>query len=242
MKSNYRSYNVSNSSSRIKDIVEASNQNFEEVDEIPSREDLTFTNGFYINKTGSIFVDIRKSSELTGNHKRPRLAKIYRSYISEVVALMNSNVHCKEVNIVGDAVSGIFNAQYKNQVTEMVSTASKINTLIKIINYHFRKNGIVEIKIGIGVAYGRSLMIKAGYSGSGINEVVWMGDVVNKASNLCNEANKDTTKPILIGNTVYSNIDDDHLKSLYAKNYILDCYEGNIVNTAMNNWYENNCK
>ena len=31
-------------------------------------------------------------------------------------------------------------------------------------------------------------MVQAGYSGSGLNEVVWMGDVVNEASNLCGYA------------------------------------------------------
>lgn len=41
-----------------------------------------------------------------------------------------------------------------------------------------------EERVGIGLAYGRALMIKAGYKGSTINEVVWMGDVVNEASKL----------------------------------------------------------
>ncbi|RDY70858.1 adenylate/guanylate cyclase domain-containing protein [Halobacillus trueperi] len=242
MKSNYKSYDVAKSSDRIKEITNSSNTNYEEVDEIPSRDSLTFTNGFYVKKTGALFVDIRKSSELSGAHKRPRLAKIYRSYISEVVALLNSNTDCKEINIVGDAVSGIFNAQYKHQIYSMVSTAAQINSLMKIINYHFRKNGIVEIKAGIGVAFGRALMIKAGYSGSGINEVVWMGEVVNRASKLCNEANKDTTSPVLINEDVYNNLEDKEDREFFNYNYLLDCYQGNIINIVMDEWYEENCK
>jgi class 3 adenylate cyclase len=40
------------------------------------------------------------------------------------------------------------------------------------------------IRSGIGMSYGRALMIKAGFNGSGINDVVYMGDVVNRASKL----------------------------------------------------------
>jgi class 3 adenylate cyclase len=242
LKSNYKSYDVAKSSDRIEDIVKASHGNYEEVDEIPSREDLTFTNGFYINKTAALFVDIRKSSDLSGHHKRPKLAKIYRSYISEIVALLNSNSDCKEVNIEGDAVSGIFNTIYKSQIEDLINTAAKINTLIQIINYHFRKNDIVEIKVGIGVAFGRALMIKAGYSGSGINEVVWMGEVVNRASKLCNEANKDTTHPILIDDIVYENINDEEIKEFFSYNYLLGCYGANIMNRDMDEWFDKNCK
>ena len=33
-------------------------------------------------------------------------------------------------------------------------------------------------------------MVKAGYSGSGINDVIWMGDVVNTACHLANKAGR----------------------------------------------------
>ena len=96
METNHISYNIDKSATRIDDILNASNSGFEELDEIPSRDKLTFTNGFYI-KVGALFVDIRDSSDLTDEHKRPTLAKLYRSYISEVVAIINSYEDCKEI-------------------------------------------------------------------------------------------------------------------------------------------------
>ena len=38
-------------------------------------------------------------------------------------------------------------------------------------------------------------MIKAGYSGSGINDIVYMGDVVNRAAHLAHKAGQDFSTP-----------------------------------------------
>lgn len=239
METNHINYDVEKSSQRIDDILNASNTEFEELKEIPSRDKLTFTNGFYI-KVGALFVDIRDSSDLTDEHKRPTLAKLYRSYISEVVAVINSFEDCKEINIVGDCVSAIFNARYKSQLQAMFSCSAKINSLIKILNYKLEKKNIQTISIGIGLAYGRALMVKAGYSGSSINDVVWMGDVVNEASNLCNKANKGTNQCILVDSDVQYNL-TEHQKGLLEYNHTEKCYEGNIINNAMEEWYKQNC-
>ena len=64
---------------------------------------VTFTNGFYVDCT-ALFVDICDSSKLPDYQNRPVLAKIYRSFISELVALFNGASKSKEVNINGDCV------------------------------------------------------------------------------------------------------------------------------------------
>lgn len=92
-------YKIEDSASRMDDILDASdNEN-----NIPSRDKLTFKNGYYVDVT-SIFIDIVDSSKLTDGHnnKRPTLAKMYRCFLSECVAIMNSYTICKEININGD--------------------------------------------------------------------------------------------------------------------------------------------
>ncbi len=49
--------------------------------------------------------------------------------------------------------------------------------------------------------YGRVLMIKAGFAGSGINDVVYMGDVVNRAAHLAHKAGRGWQQPIWVGST-----------------------------------------
>ncbi len=97
------SFELEKSLKRIDDILDADNKSFKDSSSIPSRTALTFTNGFYVD-CAALFVDIRDSSAMTDEHKRPVLAKIYRSFISEMVALFNGCNITKEVNIHGDCV------------------------------------------------------------------------------------------------------------------------------------------
>ena len=101
-------------------------------------EDLTFTNGFYVG-CSALFVDIRNSSELTDFHRNRVLAKLYRAYISEVIAIMNDNPNCAEIDVVGDCVSGVFDTPKKSDVNRLFVTAFSISSLIDIMNYKFKK-------------------------------------------------------------------------------------------------------
>ena len=241
MNSNYIKYSVEESAKRIDEIILSSDVSYEEVNSLPSRDKLTFTNGFYVN-CSALFVDIRKSSELPNIHKRPQLAKLFRTYISEVVAVINGNPKCAEINVVGDCVSGIFDTPYKSDIDSVFDRACMISPLIDIMNYKFKKNSIAEIEIGIGLAYGRALMIKAGYNGSGINEVVWMGDVVNEASNLASYGNRESyDKEIMMSNVFYQNLSEENKKYVKSNPY-RSCYHSNAINANMSDWYEQNCK
>jgi class 3 adenylate cyclase len=241
MKSSFIEYKVEESAARMNEILTSSDVSYEEVNSIPSRDRLTFTNGFYVNCT-ALFVDIRKSSELPGKHTRPRLARLYRTYISEVVAVINANGRCAEISIVGDSVSGILDTPNKVDIDWVFATAARLASLNDIMNYKFKKNDISEIAVGIGVAYGRALMIKAGYNGSGINDVVWMGDVVNEASKLCQYGNQTWyDREVMVSNVIYSNLSERN-RSLVEKNSQRDCYHGNIINLEMDGWRRENCK
>lgn len=243
MKSNYSIYNFEKSRARIKEILDAKDTSYEEVEKIPARDSLTFSNGYYVTKTSALFVDIRSSSDLPIKYKRPTLAKIYRNYISELVAIINDNVNCAEVNIHGDSVWGVFDSQYQNQINEIFSTSAQVSSLIGYLNCRYEKKGIDPIKVGIGIAFGRILMIKAGYNGSGLNEVVWMGDVVNQASKLCSYGNKTSwDEELMVSSSFRSNLNEENQK-LLNWSQSRSCYQGNIVNSERNDWLiEKGCK
>lgn len=235
MKSTYKSYNHITSYSRMDTILEASDNSFEELNSFPSEDKLTYSNGFYVY-CSALFIDIRGSSALPETHNRPKLAKLYRVYISEVVAILNDNTDCKKIDIVGDGISGIFDTPYKDNINQAFSTAAKLHSLIDIMNYKFEKRDIKQIKVGIGLAYGRALMVKAGYKGSGINEIVWMGDVVNLAAKLCSYGNKTFNDgSTMVSQLFFSNL-DDHRQSLLEWNTTRQCYHGSIHNVVMNTW------
>lgn len=238
MEAKFQSYDHIASDDRIKEILDSS-EKFEEVNEIPGRDKLTFSNGFYVNCT-ALFIDVRGSSQLPDNHTRPVLGKIYRSYLSECVAVINGDVNCREVFINGDCVSGVLNTPYTSDINNAFNTSARLNSMTNILNWRLEQKGYAALKCGIGMAYGRALMLKAGYKGSGINDVIWMGDVVNEASNLCHQGNKGARSTQQFSVTVYNNLKDSNkelLKPVYLSNgWRIDQYEGDIINSCMEEW------
>lgn len=239
MDGNYKAYDYRNSSARIEEILNQPSGTFQEVDGLPDRERLTFSNGFY-GTCSALFIDIRGSSALTQKHQRPTLAKIYRAFISEMVAVLNSDPFVREVNIVGDCVWAVYNTPLQSHIDDVFGIAYQANTLKGLLNYHFERKGIEPIKIGIGADWGRALMVKAGYNGSKINDVIYMGDVVNRAAHLAHEAGRGWAKPIYVGPDFQGNLNDRN-QSLLTSQHVQGLghvYTGDVIRMDMNDWLE----
>lgn len=238
MDGNFKRYDWIASSARIREILNQPAGVFEETNGLPDRDKLSFTNGFY-GMCSAIYIDIRDSSALPEKHKRPTLAKIYRSFISEVVAVLNSDPHVREVNIVGDCVWATYKTEDIDHIDDVFAIVAQANSLMNLLNHHFRKKGIDELKVGIGVDYGRVLMVKAGYSGSGINDVVYMGDVVNRAAHLAHQAGRGWgASPLYVGGDFQNNL-NDHNKTLLKSQLVTGLgtvYVGDPIIPEMNDW------
>jgi len=236
-------YKVEDSADRIDGILDANDNDYiDNKNDIPSRDKLTYKNGYYVDVT-ALFIDIVDSSKLTDGHKRPTLAKMYRSFLSECVAIMNSYEICKEININGDCVWGVFETPNKSDVDRVTDVAAKLCSMIKILNYKLGKKKYDEISVGIGIDDGNALMVKAGYLGSGLNDVIWMGDVVNSACHLANIAGRGIRKSILVSSQVYKNVLEETQKLLSS--CTIDgtmYYEGTFVWEHMETWYTEHCK
>lgn len=210
MRSNHKSFDFEASLKRVDSILNDSTS-YEEADDIPKVDDLTFNNGKYV-KCSAIFIDLRGSTDLikTQGRKSKSLARIYRAYISEIVAIVNSFKTCKEINIVGDCVSAMFAGKEddtESPVIEALQASSMTNAMMNVLNVKYKKKweDFQEVKAGIGIALGRALVIKAGFSGSGIKDLIYMGDVVNRASKMCGLAYKEYQNPICVTEAVYTN-------------------------------------
>ncbi|MFD5492225.1 hypothetical protein ACFWH4_04620 [Streptomyces sp. NPDC127091] len=242
MDSNYKPYDHIASAHRIKEYLTGTQGSYEEVDSLPDRDRLTFRNGFYAN-CSAIFVDIRESSKLPTHYKRPRLARIYRAYLSELVAIFNGEPNTREVNIAGDATWAVINTPLKSDIDDVFSLGAKAYSMSKVLNYEMEKASYdVPIKVGIGMSWGRALMIKAGYSGSGINDVVYMGEVVNAAAKLANYGSSQWGIPPLVTSSVFHSNLNEHNRGLLSYDAGRNCYTGTVINKAMETWFDENCK
>lgn len=235
MKADYSSFVLSDSLERIQEILDGADASYEDKDSIPSRDSLTFTNGFYVN-CSALFVDMRGSKELSEKLTKPTLAKIYKAYISELVAVFRDERRISEISIEGDCVWGIFDTPDQDDIDSVFSIAATAASLVDVLNYKLEKKSMETVNVGIGMAYGPSLMIKAGYKGSGINDVTWMGTVVSEAAKLCSYGNRNWSDArIMVSDICYQNM-NDHNKGLLKWSQSRECYEGNVINTGINDW------
>ena len=228
---------------RMDEIISTTETSFQEIKGIPPRDRLTYTNGFYVD-CSALFVDIRKSSELPDQHKRRVLARVYRTYISEIAALLNGDLNCADIDIVGDCVSGIFYTPSNTEIASTFNIAITVSSLVDIMNYKFKKKGISEITVGIGLSFGRALMVKAGYKGSNICEVVWVGEVVNEASRIGSYGNKESAygdKEIMVSKSFYDRLSSQDQVYLSWNSY-RRCYNTNVLMENWKTWVDQNCK
>lgn len=239
MEAKYSQYDYQQSRERIDEILNSSDAEYKDSKSIPSRDKLTFNNGYYVD-CSAIFVDMRKSKDLNSKHKRPTLAKIYKTYISELVSVLRDHPKISEISIEGDCVWGVADTPSKNDIDELFSVAAKAASLIDTLNIKYRKKGYSEIDVGIGLSYGTSLFIKAGHKGSGINEAVWLGKLIGETAELCSYGRRTwNDKRIMASSVFYNNLKKEN-QNLLTWNSERNCYHGNIVNIAMNDWVSTN--
>jgi class 3 adenylate cyclase len=121
-----------------------------------------------------------------------------------------------------------------------------INTFMKMLNKLLVEKGFSTINVGIGVSTAEELVVKAGRKDVGINNSVWIGDAVTKASNLSSLGNKNGYKSILLSNTTYTNIIDLFVekngiesKSWFNQRYdskIGTFYDSGIIKSSFDEW------
>lgn len=101
MEVTYSNYDFNKSIERIDEVLNGSDALYEDKKSIPLRNSLTFNSGYYVD-CSAMFVDIRGSKELSNRHTRPVLAKIYKTYISELVAVLKGHSQVSEIYIEGE--------------------------------------------------------------------------------------------------------------------------------------------
>ena len=138
----------------------------------------------------AIFVDIRDSTSLMAKDDQEYVAKVVRSFTSEIIEILRGDDRERELGIRGDCVYAIYTTPYKSDVYEVFNKTAWINTYLNMLNALLRKHGYEKIKAGIGVALGNDHVIKAGRKGTGINSTVWMGEAVSKAAKLSSYGDK----------------------------------------------------
>lgn len=141
-------------------------------------------------ETCVLYIDIRKSTQISLSHKSVTLTKLYSAFVRSMVkAAGYHNGYVR--NIIGDRVMVVFDR--KDCFKNAISTAILFNTIsVFTLNKYFKYD---EVEFGIGIDYGKMLITKTGTVKQGIENqfyksLVWLGRPANIASKLTDSANK----------------------------------------------------
>lgn len=230
---------------RLEDIL-GNDMDVIEKGELPTDNNFTFTNGYY-SWVSAVFVDIRDSSQLCADDDKEKVAKIFRSFSSEVIEILRADNNIREIGMRGDCVYAVYTSPKKQNVYEVANKCFDINTFMKMLNQLFEEYGLPKIKVGIGMSTAQELVVKAGRKNVGINSKIWIGKAVSRACHYANYGNKDKTPPIVIGSCSYANIIDQLEKNnptANPKSWFTyhkdegegDYYTANIVQRKFNDW------
>jgi len=241
-------YNYKNSKANVINILK-SPTDIERRDSIPSEDsEFTYENGV-ICWTSAVFIDIKNSTELFKNHDE-KLARLMRAFTSEIITILQKSENYRQIGIRGDCVYGIYSTSKNQDLYDIYIIAAYINTFMNMFNKIIVNYGYKNITAGIGLGCDEELIIKAGRSGTGINDKIWIGKAVIDASNLSSITNRNGFRSIGMSQTFYEKIKNfDDVEKSFSKSSSQDFYnkkqffyQGNLVLKKMNQWIENGMK
>ena len=137
-----------------------------------------------------LHVDIRNSARISVEKQAQTLARLYSAFVSGMIqAARFFGGHVR--NIVGDRVMVVFDTE--NCFSNAVNTAILMSSVSQFVMNKHAKD--LNFRCGIGIAYGRMLITKAGMIRRGAEtefyrSLVWLGKPANIASRLTDIANK----------------------------------------------------
>lgn len=197
-------YDYKNGKKRVEEILN-SDVDVIKKERLPKSDELTFDNSYY-SWISSIFIDIRESSTLFKEESNKNISKIMKSFTSELIEILRKSDKLRDIGIRGDCVYAIYSTPDKRNDEDIFTMACYCNTYILMLNKLLKQHKLPSIKIGIGLATSKTLVIKAGRKYVGINDKIWIGNSVIDASNFSAIANTGNFGAIVMSPNFYKYI------------------------------------
>lgn len=186
-------------------------------DRLPTSADVSDSNTAFKGKLSILFVDIRKSTDLTDEIKAKNMVKVYRAFSRVVIqAIRYSGGYARQ--IVGDGIMGVFQDDDDENVKSSVKAVLAARYILTLIDYCLnpqlsKQFSDVRLGCGIGICSGDILIAKVGMRGRESDEtaenevgIIWAGSTTNYANKFCGIAK---AREIFIDLTTYSELFTD---------------------------------
>lgn len=245
-------YDYKQGKNRVESILD-NHMEIEEKDKLPIGDNFTFENG-YLSWITAIFVDIRDSSSIFSNDDKQKVAKLIRSFTSEIIEILRDSPEeslVREIGVRGDCVYAIYTTPKYIDEYNCARKTFYINSFINMFNKLLIDRGYSELKVGIGMATDRELVIKAGRKGIGVNSKVWIGKAVTMASNLSSLGDKDGRARLMYSSNSYTCFIEHLERSIPSKSprdWFIEIYNpaygiiynADIIICEFQEWVDNN--
>ncbi|MFT5170927.1 MAG: adenylate cyclase, partial [Candidatus Marinamargulisbacteria bacterium] len=134
-------------------------------------------------KTTVLFCDIRNFTSISENFPVEKVVHFLNDYFEVMIAEIHQSQGTLD-KLIGDAIMAFWNApiDVSDHVDRAISTAFKMQEIVKKKNPEWQKMGLPEIEIGIGINTGDAIIGNIG-SKSRLDYTA-IGDTVNLASRL----------------------------------------------------------
>ena len=225
-------------SNAVNNILGQPVEEIEITDTLPPLNNITDSNKVFKGKLSVLFVDMRKSTDLTDELKSKKMVKVYRSFIRVAIqAIRYSGGYTRQ--FAGDGIMGVF--QDSNEDDQIISSSCKaikaaryIHTLIDYcLNPALKKSMDICIGCGIGICTGTIMITKVGMRGKESDEttenetgIVWVGSTTNYANRYCGLAHP---CEIFIDENTYSEIEDSEVWTKTSRTKGSKVFEGYTV-------------
>lgn len=202
---------------------------------LPPLNDITDSNKVFKGKLSVLFVDMRRSTDLTDELKSKKMVKVYRSFIRIVIqAIRYSGGYTRQ--FAGDGIMGVF--QDSNEGDQIILSSCKaikaaryIHTLIDYcLNPALKKSMDICIGCGVGICTGVIMITKVGMRGKESDEtaenetgIVWVDSTTDYANRYCGLAHP---CEIFIDETTHSEIGDSGVWTKTSRTKSSKVFEG----------------
>lgn len=200
----------------VQKVLNTKVEEIELSDKIPTLNFTQDNNKVFRGKLSVLFVDMRKSTDLTDDLKSKKMVKIYRSFIRLIIqAIRYSGGETRQ--FAGDGIMGVFQDNTDGKITSSEKAVQAARYIITMMDYCLNpllsKNmDGLSIACGVGICTGNVLVTKVGMRGkeqddTAENEMglVWTGKTTNYANRYCSLAG---SCEIFIDQTTYQELSD----------------------------------
>lgn len=177
---------------------------------VPAVQDLGLGKQGRLIETAILYADMRKSSDIAEDHRRQTAAKVYKTFLYSMARVARS-VGGEIRSYDGDRIMVVFppaRNKPKAACNKAVTTALRMAwCLQELVEPMLR--GYDSVDCGIGIAYGKLLVVKAGIGGPPHNNaLVWVGRPANLAARLSEEGI--WPHHVWVDEETYNRLDDEN--------------------------------